>query len=197
MKSSTTPCSVDFRSWESHPSLRAEATFQWRGVERFLPVVFQIDLSRNPYRCRSRIEPTRAGQTSDTLKIPFRRRRRRRWPRGHLEALQSKGAPNESRNTSGKPPQCWRKGTRCFFSPQRRLLVDPCIHGVWRRFRTIPKKKRGKMTDRENRRGFTSIHDGKSIRYFIRFAVNGLEGASSDVAVAAPRPPTLAVSLTP
>lgn len=47
-------------------------------------------------------------------------------------------------------------------------------------------KKRGKMTDRENRSGFTSIHDGKSIRYFIRFAVNGVEGTSNEVAVTAP-----------
>lgn len=76
-----------------------------------------------------------------------------------------------------------------FFYPDW-LSVDPRIDSVWRSFRTMARKMKRERTKRVEGREkeFTSIHDGKSIRYFIRFAVNGLEGASSQVAQAAPHP---------
>lgn len=142
----------------------------------------RISDRQSPFHITRRLSgPGWKREEQDKHPTPWKFLLRRHWPRTWKR---SERRVARNRNTRKKPP--WRGegwGHDAFFPDG--CSLTPRIHGVWRRFRTMP-KKRGKMTDRENRSGFTSIHDGKSIRYFIRFAVNGVEGTSNEVAVTAP-----------
>ena len=63
-----------------------------------------------------------------------------------------------------------------FFSfPVAQLLVDLRAFAISKEDSVQWREEGRKRGERKREREFTSIHDGKSIRYFIRFVVNGLE----------------------
>lgn len=125
------------------------------------------------------------GQISDRLKIPLKRQ----CSAGYSSSKPTRAGKRRRVSEWVKIKileviDVQKSRTRFFFLPQ--LLVD--VRAVTASEEDcIPRRVKKKARERKReRRQFTSIHDGKSIRYFIRFVVNGLESANNQAAEPVP-----------